>query len=370
MADTNITNAETGNQRNTFVSYTVDAMATGGSDGQKEFRYQNTDWTRQYALYKTIPEMRITIDAKSTWTIGKGFKSNEITTMALSQIKGNGKDTFNSIIANQIRVRDIGGNSYAHIIRDDEGNLVNLKPLDPSTIIEITNSSGHIIRYEQTSKIRGKHTQKFSPKEIFHLSRNRTADDHGSSMVDAVEWIILARNEAMTDYRTLLHRNIYPVRIWHLDTDVPAKVAAFKAKVANAKYLGEDIFIPKGAVETETASIAPNATLDPKAWINQLNNYFFQETGVPQVIVGGSMGMTDAAVKIEYLAFEQTIENEQLYIEDQVLSQLNLEINLEFPASLQNELISDQSKSETMQASTPEDTGITSASGILGGVAK
>ena len=73
----------------------------------------------------------------------------------------------------------------------------------------------------------------------------------------------------------------------------------------------------------------------------------------------GAQEITEASAKIAYLAFEQTIEEEQLYIEEQVLNQLNLEIELEFPASLENELISDRSKSETMQASTPEDTSIT-----------
>ena len=58
------------------------------------------------------------------------------------------------------------------------------------------------------------------------------------------------------------------------------------------------------------------------------------------------------------MAWEQTVELEQLYVEEQILSQLNLEINLEFPASLQNELLSDNRKSETMQASTPEDTSV------------
>jgi hypothetical protein len=60
--------------------------------------------------------------------------------------------------------------------------------------------------------------------------------------------------------------------------------------------------------------------------------------------VGGSQEMTEASAKIAYLAFEQTIEEEQLYIEEQILSQLNLEIELSFPATLQNELLSDNAK--------------------------
>ena len=108
----------------------------------------------------------------------------------------------------------------------------------------------------------------------------------------------------------------------------------------------------------ELSAVASNATLNPLPWITQLNQYFFQATGVPQIIVGGSSEFTEASAKIAYLAFEQVIEEEQLYIEEQVLAQLNLEIDLEFPATLQNEILTGQEKSETMQASTPEDTSV------------
>ena len=192
------------------------------------------------------------------------------------------------------------------------------------------------------------------------MSRNRTADEiHGESLIDAVEEIILMRNEAMEDYKKLLHRNVFPVRIWHLDTDDESEIAAFKAKADAAGEEGENIYIPKGAVEQETAAIAPNSTLNPLPWIQQLNTYFFQATGVPMIVVGGSSEFTEASAKMAYLAFEQTVSEEQLYIKEQVLAQLNLEINLEFPASLRNEILNEQSKAETTQASTEEDTSIT-----------
>jgi len=159
----------------------------------------------------------------------------------------------------------------------------------------------------------------------------------------------------MADYKKLLHRNIYPVRIWKLDTDVPSKINTFKAKVAASKGDGEDIFIPMGAVDTELASVPSNSTLDPKAWIQLLNQYFFQAVGVPQIIIGGSQELTQTAAQIAYLAFEQTIEEEQLFIEEQILGQLNLEIELDFPASLQNNLLSDDRKdgSQEQQLNQP-----------------
>jgi hypothetical protein len=148
----------------------------------------------------------------------------------------------------------------------------------------------------------------------------------------------------MNDWKIVLHRNVYPVRIWELDTDIDSKINEFKGKVANAKYRGEDMFVPKGTVQTALAAVSQNSSMNSLPWIQVLNQYFYQAVGVPQIIIGGSQELTQTAAQIAYLAFEQCIEEEQLYIEEQVLSQLNLEINLEFPASLQNNLISDNRK--------------------------
>jgi hypothetical protein len=69
--------------------------------------------------------------------------------------------------------------------------------------------------------------------------------------------------------------------------------------------------------------------------------------------------MTEATAKIVYYAFEQTVSEEQMYLMEQCNMQLGMDIQLEFPATLQNDLISDKNKSESMQATTPEDTSIT-----------
>jgi len=78
--------------------------------------------------------------------------------------------------------------------------------------------------------------------------------------------------------------------------------------------------------------------------------------GVPQIILGGSGEFTEASAKIAYLAFQQNIEEEQLFIEEQVGLQLGMKIELEFPASLENELLSDNKKDGDMTESKPSET--------------
>jgi hypothetical protein len=351
MVYTELNSARSGEQAGIIKDYSVGTISTDSSTGIDETEYLNTKAEQYLGYYKKIPELKMAIDAKATWTIGKGIESSPLTGLVLGTMSGFGKDTFNSVLENAIRCYHIYGDSFAEIIRDDEDRLINLKILDPASIKIVADSKGRIKRYEQIAK--GKPTKKFEPKDILHLARNRIADEiHGVSIIDAVEWIILARNEAMTDYKRLLHRNIYPVRIWHLDTDDVTKIATFKAKVAASKGEGEDIFIPKGAVETDLVSIPENSSLNPMPWIQLLNQYFYQAVGVPQIIIGGSQELTQTAAQIAYLAFEQTIEEEQLYIEEQILAQLNLEIELEFPASLQNNLLSDQAKDGTLEQNT------------------
>lgn len=359
MPETNIASASVSDLTNTMTSYSVASSQTDGVLDQDETEWQMTTWQQYLGYYRVIPELKMAVNALTRWTIGKGWKASELTSLCLMRFQGFGKESFNSIMANLFRTMVIAGDSFAEIIRDDDGMLVNLKPLDPSTIKVIVNKKGIIKRYEQTNKTTKTTVQKFQPEEIFHLCRDRVADEiHGNSMVEALVEIILARNEAIADWKKVLHRNVSPVRIWHIDSDDETKINQFKAKVQNMKDKFEDIFIPKGAVVPEISSVPPNATLSATSWIQLLTQYFFQLCGVPQIVVGGSQEMTEATAKIAYLAFEQTIEEGQLYIEEQVLSQLNLLINLEFPASLKNEVLAAQKKQETMQAATPEDTSV------------
>ncbi len=356
MPDTDIGSASAGDVTNVIVDFSVDPVSTDGAGSQKEYTYQNTNWAQDYGYYKTIPEFKTAVDTKATWTVGAGFKADETTQLLLGTIKGNGKDSFNSILKSMIKVKTISEDSYAEIIRDKNGILANLKPLDPESMVIVQNSKGRILRYEQANKTEHPNT-KFAPHKIFHLSHERIADEvHGTRIIESLKWLILARNEAMSDWKRVLHRNIDPLWIFHLDTDDTTKIAAFKTKMDNARANGECMYIPKGAVVPELVTTAANASLNPLAWINQLNDYFFQAVNVPQIIIGNAKEFTDASGKIVYLSYEQSVKAEQLYIEEQVLGQLNIEINLEFPASLQNELISSREQEPGMQSAQPNDT--------------
>lgn len=336
---------------------TIDTESTDGAFEQKETTWTNTEATQYLGYYKKVPECRSVIDARATWTIGKGFKADEITTMLLDSIEGIGKDTFNQILENLVRDLHIYGDAYAQIVLDDEDNLINLKVLDPAVMVHVVNEQGQFIRYEQNSKVKGQPPKRFTPEKIFHLMRNRVADEiHGVSLIQALEWIILAKNEAMRDMRQLMHRHVRPLFIFHLDTDDPTEIAQYKATNDAGTGKGENLYVPKDVVVPEVLAVAANSTLNPLPWLQYLDNQFYETSQTPKIILGGSGEFTEANAKIAYLAFQQSVEEDQLAIEEQVLKQLNVLIELEFPASLENELLSDQGKDVQQGATQPNDT--------------
>ena len=335
MPETKIASTEIGDMTNTVKEYSVQTDTTDAAGEQKETEWINTEFPKYLGYYKSIPELKSTIDTKAKWVVGKGVKAKKKShTDTIKKIRGWGKDTFNTIIQNCVRTYYVGGDSFCEIIKDG-GKLINLKPLDPSVIKTIVNGQGIVIRYEQISKIKGKAKIPYEPEEIFHLAKNRFADEiHGTSIIKAIEEIILMRNEAMSDIKIVFHRYVKPLWIWQLDTDVPAEIAAFKRKADLTVANAENIYIPKGAVEATSMSVPQFSTLDPLPWIRDLTSYFYQATNTPDVIVGSASDTTEASAKVLYSAFRESVMDDQLFVTENVKSQLNLDIELEAPPSL------------------------------------
>ncbi len=363
MVEMRIDSAVASDLSNTMTDFSVASQTTDGPTGDKETVWMNTqeDVTFEEALgyYKSdkTPEITAVIDTGSNWVAGKGYTAKEEVTLILDTIRGNGFDTFNSIIENGERTKELGGNFYAEIIRDDEENLINLKPLDPAVMKHIANEKGIIIRFEQMSKTKEGKPKRFKPEQIFYIPRNRIADElHGTGIAGKLKLIIDMKNEAMADQRKALHWNVIPRWKFKLKTDDDSEIAAYKAKQDKATGTGENIYEPFDVSESELIAVAPNATLNPMAWIEYLDNLFYEVGGVPKIIIGGTGGFTEQAVTITYLAFQQNIEKRQLFWEEQILSQLNLVIKLIRPASVENNLLTDKQKDGPQNIDSSETT--------------
>lgn len=345
MPDTNISKATVSNMTDNVSDYSVAAMNTEGATGAKETEYMITKWPNWFGYYKKIPELKKAIDALATWTVGKGFTAGPEETVILEHITGWGEDTFNSVAWNLFVTKKIAGDSFAEIIRDEKsGELINLKPLDPGSIKIIADDKGIIKRYEQVNKTKLKSNtiQIFKPKEILHLCNDRIANEiHGTSVIEACEAVILARNQAMDDWKVVLHRNVNPLKLIYVDTDDQTKIDALQVKYEKMINLKEVMFVPKDTVKVE---IPPTQLQDSLSTIKYFEDFFYQTVGIPKVILGGSSEFTESSSKISYLTFEQIYTREQQEFIADLWNQLGMRIQLNSPVSLKNEMLSSESK--------------------------
>jgi len=351
MADTDITQAVVSDMTNNVDDYSVATTSTDGVQDQNETTWVNSNWGQQLGYFMKIPELNRAITALAIWTAGKGYSTDTSTQVLLDGITGWGEETFNQILVNMIKTKKIGGDAFAEIIRNpDTGTLLNIKVLDPSVMRIVLNRQGVIIRYEQLSKIK-KPVKKFEPHEILHLTNDRIADNtHGTSIIDICEDVILARNQAMADWKKVLHRNVVPVRIIEADTDNVTKIAKLKSQYEEAINKGEVLIVPKGNVEIKDS----NPVLqDSLSTIRYYENFFYQAVGIPKVIAS-SEDFTESSSKIGFLTFEPVYTYEQTLLEGDLWAQLAIKVKFNRPPSLGGDLARDEGKDPN--AIQPNDT--------------
>lgn len=358
MADTDIAQTTQTDLKGTVSDFRVDPVTPEGVETSKETTYDYPDFTKYFGYYKTIPELKQSIDALANWSVGKGFETpSKLNKVILRRITGWGEDTFDSILWNLMVTKKVNGDAFAEIIRNDKGTLINLKTLDPSVMRVVVDEKGIVKRYEQRSKTNAKaETKKFKPSEILHLVNDRVADEiHGTSVVESVQWVIDARNESMSDWRRVLHRST--IRVIEVDTDDTTKLSTIKRQYAEAIKNGEVLLVPK---DNYSFPDAPINFIDPQAWIKYLEDFFYQAVGVPKVILGGSSEFTEASSKIAYVTFEQVYTKEQSELEKDLFNQLGIEIKFNKPVSLTSEAITAEDKNKAQTGFQPNDTNVRS----------
>ena len=352
----NVNSITTTDMTTNVPAYSVATVTPDSATGMKETEWLNTKASQYFGYYKKIPELHSAINSFATWIVGKGYEADDAKTkILLEHVLGWGEDTFNSIIWNLLIQKKVYGDAFAEIIRDDDGDILNIKPLDPAKMKIIADEKGIILRYEQLNMIgkEGKLVHKFEPEDILHLCNDRVADEiHGVSIIEACEQVILMKNEIMDDWKTVLHRNVIPVRILEVDTDDVTKIAEIRVKYETAIKNKEVIIVPKGTVSITTDGGVANAIINPLPFMNYLDDFFYRALGVPKVILGGGQDFTEASSKISLVSYEQFWSREQTELAADLWNQIGLKIKLNKSVSIQNDLITDESKDANSMALT------------------
>ena len=343
-----LTSTTTTDLANSVDTYSVSPKSTD-SASSTETRYTNPNFTKYYGYYITIPELNSTINALATWVLGQGYETSRFTKITLRHINGWGEDTFLSILWNLLVTKKVNGDAFAEIIKDkNSGILINLKPLDPAKMTIVCNGKGRITGYEQTTTTG---VTKYKPEEIFHICNNRVADNiHGQSMIEPVEWTCNAWQEALADKRRILHRST--IRIMEVDEDDPTRLATLKTQYANAINLGEVLLVPKGTGALQDLSAPTSEHLE---WIRYLENKFYQELGVPKVILGGTSENTEASSKVSVIVYEPIFTREITELEMDIFNQLGIEVKFNKQPSLMDNMQTDEAKNTGQVGFQPND---------------
>ncbi len=345
MSKSTITNIGTANE------FGVDAVALD-HDTNSPTVWEFDEATTRIGYYKKIPEFKKALDALATWTTGKGATVESTRTeLQLQNLTGWGEDTFQSLMWNMIVMKKIIGDSFAEIVRDDENQIINLKPISAERVRIVMKGNGTIERYD-VRKSDGEFTP-IKTQNMFHLCNDRIADEiHGTSVLEACQWVIDARNEALHDARKVFHRNVVPLRIIEYEGTDTKKRDDLILQYEEAIKKGEILVVPKGVVTVTDVSITIQ---DPIQWIRYLENFFYQAVGVPKIILGGADEHTEAGGKVGYITFEPNYVQEQTQLESDLWAQLAIKVKFNRPASLGGLVQQDEAKNTGQVALQPND---------------
>jgi len=303
------------------------------------------DFNKWLGYYDSIPEVQAVIDKLALWVVfgGDDQEQAEITFKSKSdeekfkRITGYGKDTPEDVAYNLFRTGKIGGTTVGEIIRGNKKGLINLKPLDPQTIMVKANKRGIIESFEQVQAKSGSDGMQllpktdFKPDQIFYIAWNRIADEIvGIPTIKKLTKIIDYRHQAMEDLAEVFHRYVVPFWLFYVDTDDETEIATFKTKVKQLIKNKDHMVIPADTVKNhERLSVPQFSTLDPLNWIKHLERYFLMSEGVPEIISGIGRETADASSRLIYLSWRiVTIANQKMYEKHW---KIQLGIDLKFP---------------------------------------
>ena len=343
---------------NQGTEFEVESHDTDGATLKETFYIPRFAWYNGF--YRAIPELRGVHNKFASWTFGRGIQADKKNEAKLKKIKGTGKESSRSVLKNAWKVAMICGDSFAHIITDNQGRMTNLKPLNPGKVAIVANADGIIIGYEMTTSVEGTNIR-FSPEEIYHLSYEREADEiHGIPFAEALEELIKMRNEGLGDLRILYHRTVFPINFFEVETSNTTKLDSLEDTINKAYKNYENVVLPAGVLKEIKKSSQPQYSgndVNSLAYIKFLVRLFVTSCGMPEVIMGWGESTTEASANIIYLAYQQEIEDMQLYNQEAADIQLNITFNLEFPASIETKVQEDEDKRGKGTSTDPKKDG-------------
>ncbi len=348
---TTIRTGQTTDFSNQGTEFSVTSQDTDGAEFTETFYIP--EFAKWNGYYRKIPELRSVINKFASWTFGRRIIADLKNKAKLDKIRGIGRESARSVLQNQWRVAMVCGDSFAHKI---EGG--NLKPLNPGKVAIVANADGIIVGYEMETNVKGT-TIRFDVEEIHHLMYQREADEiHGIPFPEALEELIISRNEGIGDLRVLYHRTVKPILFYEAETSDTAKLDSLEKVINKAFKNTESVVLPFGVVKEIKRASSPQFStgeINSLAYIKFLVRLFVTSVGMPEVVMGWGEQTTEASAKVIITSYEQEIWDMKLYNVEAAEIQLNIKFTIEPAPSLMDELKQDQKKDGPETPEEPND---------------
>ena len=323
----------------------------------KPIYWQNDFWTEGLGIRQNIAIYKESMKAITRWAFGRGVTiKNQRDEATLDRITGRGDEDFISIIQNLDNTSYDNGDAYAEIVKTEDGELINLKPLSPSIVRYETTPGGIIDHYEVLQADNNWET--FPPGKILHICVDRIANQiHGTPKWKACKFELEAKKEAMECWRKALFRST--IRVIYVDFDDDIKLDKVRTQWKKGIKDKEVLLLPgkKGDdMEVVDYDVPP---IDPFIrWIEYLDREIYKSLGVPKVIVD-TADFSEASSKVGYMTFEPVYTERQIKMESDLWNQLAIRVKFNRPPSLHGVMAEDEQKNTGQVGIQPNETEVT-----------
>jgi len=309
--------------------FIVSSKALDTQNAEGETFWYFSDAPQNMGYYSEIPEINSAANTLSTWSVSRGhITENKNMELSLKGMDGMGKDSFETIMWNHLVMKFVVGDAFAEIKRGDGGQLINLIPISPERVRVVFAESGRIKRYDSWN---GNKWKPIKIQNMLHSQNKRLGDQiHGTSQIDAVKWIIDARNEALITNRMLEKRG-RALGIVYYKTNSEGKIAYANSQIEKAVKEGQMVGLPEDTAKIEDFPMKPLS--ERMDWIRYLEAFFYQVFGVPRSIAT-SDGTSEVGGINGHLIFEPIYAKEQLELESDLWNQVGVKIKFNRPPSL------------------------------------
>lgn len=301
--------------------FIVDSKTLDTTNSSGETFWYFSDATQNMGYYSEIPEINSAANTLTTWAFGNGWEVEDPKLKAeLEHVVGMGKDTFAKIIWNHEIIKLIVGDAFIEVKRKDD-IIINMIPISPERVRIVFSENGMIKRYDAYN---GSKWRPIKKENMLHSTNKRIGDQlHGTSQIDAVKWIIDARNEALITNRMIEQRG-RALGIAYFKTNNTGKIAYASTKIEKAVTEGLMLGISEDTVEIRDFPTKPLG--ERMDWIRYLETFFYQVFGVPRSIAT-SDGTSEVGGKMGNVNFEPTYAKEVSDMEEDLWNQQAIKIS-------------------------------------------